>query len=416
MIPGFLVDWARQPGPDKVLALARDRLEQGRLGHRGVLNVTLQGSERQSVGRLLPATWTSTNEPVRVQDLREGLAEHGVSLEDLLAALGGPLRDRPAERREARERSAADREAALDRLRGLLGVPTLSALEPAIRATLGRWVLRRAPASARAEGVATVIEALPAGGSIQLAVLAATTLGDAHALDRSQTLGRTVARFLAVRAAADAALTATLDDLDETAPRADPAREPSHGHLDIADPVATPEGWRAAWASVGVACDTVSSQVLVLNLDLVGDAPAVALCAASPGEPVWLTLRSLSGAFALASPSDVFVCENPSVVEAAADAFGSASYPVVCTFGRPTATAWALLEGLGPDARLRVRADGDVTGWSIVQSLMATFPNAVEWRMPKDCSLFEEELVDEQLADLGWRHVTDHPRQTALPS
>jgi hypothetical protein len=39
----------------------------------------------------------------------------------------------------------------------------------------------------------------------------------------------------------------------------------------------------------------VSSQVLALNLPLPGDAAAVRLCRAAASEPVWLTLRSLTG-------------------------------------------------------------------------------------------------------------------------
>ena len=52
------------------------------------------------------------------------------------------------------------------------------------------------------------------------------------------------------------------------------------------------EAWRAAWASVGVACDRVSSTVLVLNLPLLGS-PALQAVTAVPGEPTWLTARTL---------------------------------------------------------------------------------------------------------------------------
>lgn len=69
----------------------------------------------------------------------------------------------------------------------------------------------------------------------------------------------------------------------------------------------------------------ISSQVLVLNLPLVGMRWPSGSVGAAPGEPIWLTLRSLTGELALARPSGVFVCENPSIVEAAADRLGQAS-------------------------------------------------------------------------------------------
>ena len=86
--------------------------------------------------------------------------------------------------------------------------------------------------------------------------------------------------------------------------------------------------WAAAWAGAGVICDAVSAQVLVLNLPLTGNAPAVRLCHAAPGEPVWLTLRSFRGDWELAGGAEVFVCENPTVLEAAADRHGAASWPL----------------------------------------------------------------------------------------
>lgn len=382
-VPDFLRVWAGLPGPSRVLDAARRRAERGRLGPRSTIDVALSAAERAEVGRLLPASWLAGIAPVRTTELRAGLLEHGVTLEDLLVALGGPLRDLDGERRAARAAEARDRAAALAQLRMLLAAPATTdrAGEDGIDEELSRWVLRRAPAGERARSVAAVVGALPSEGFLLLAVLAARLFGDAHALDRSRPLGRAVARFLAVRSA-----------LAEAA---------GGGDLDVTDPVGSPEGWRAAWACGGVACDAVSSLVLVLNLPLVGEAPAVGLCAAAPGEPVWLTLRSLEGRFGLAGSTVVHVCENPSIVEAAAAELGAAAGPLVCTFGRPSAAAWVLLRGMGPGARLRVRADGDATGWSIVAALRAEFPDAEAWRMPPGTSAFEEELVDSLLADLA---------------
>jgi hypothetical protein len=102
------------------------------------------------------------------------------------------------------------------------------------------------------------------------------------------------------------------------------------------DTPATAQPWRAAWEEVGVVCDPVSSRVLVLNLVLHGDAAACRLIGAAGPEPLWLTWRSLSGPFGCDAP-DVHVCENPSVLIAAADQLGADALPLVCTNGRPSA-------------------------------------------------------------------------------
>ena len=165
------------------------------------------------------------------------------------------------------------------------------------------------------------------------------------------------------------------------------------------DPLEDAQLWSAAWAGAGVICDAVSAQVLVLNLPLTGNAPAVRLCHAAPGEPVWLTLRSLRGDWELARGAEVFVCENPTVLEAAADRHGAASRPLVCTFGLPSQAAWELLTGLG-DVRCHVRADGDAVGWRIVNQLRDRLPGALTWRMPEGCTAYEEELLEDLLSDL----------------
>ncbi len=126
---------------------------------------------------------------------------------------------------------------------------------------------------------------------------------------------------------------------------------------------------------------------------------APALVRGAPGEPVWLTLRSLRGAWELARGAEVFVCENPTVLEAAADRHGAASRPLVCTFGFPSQATWELLTGLG-DVRCHVRADGDVVGWRIVNQLRDRLPGAFTWRMPEGCTAYEEELLEDLLSDL----------------
>ncbi|HOA27130.1 MAG TPA: TIGR02679 domain-containing protein [Arachnia sp.] len=380
-VPLFLLDWARRPGPRRALAEARTRAEAGRLGPRGRLEVDLTPAERADVGQMLKASWAASSDPVPVAVLRAALKSHGVTLEELLVEVGGPLRDLRAERAAARSARSSDREDG----RALL-TTLAESVDPAV---VERCLVGAGSWAQRAEQIAAVIRHLDArsplsagvdatsstpGLPVRLGVLAARMFGDAHALDRGAGLGRAVARFAAGRAA--------------TAGR------------PYVDPVSDPAAWHEAWAAVGVMCDGVSTQVLALNLPLVGDGPAARLCAVA-GEPVWLTLRTLRQPFSLAEGTpEVFVCENPAIVEAAADAFGAASCPLVCTFGVPNLAATTLLSALAPSTTLRVRADGDAVGWSIVGRLLE-LPGAERWRMPDGLKAYEEELLDDLLSDLG---------------
>ncbi|MDO5094042.1 MAG: TIGR02679 domain-containing protein [Propionibacteriaceae bacterium] len=358
MIPTFVLEWAKQTGPAIVLQVARQRLETGRLGARGSIDTPLDAEQRRQVGEMLEAAWTAGTAPVSVAKLRAGLVSHGVELEDLLAAIGGPLRDLKAERHAENLRRADDAGQALTLLR---------ALDSRVSDEVITRCLTGGMKGKRAEQITAVVESAREGE--QLPVLAARLFGDAQALDRSRPLGRAVARFLA-------------------------------GTIEGAwrDPVVDSATWREAWAAGGVVCDGVSTHVLVLNLPLIGDAPAVQLSALR-GEPVWLTLRSLRGELRLAEGvTDVFVCENPSIVEAAADRFGAASRPLVCTFGVPSQAALDLLRAVG-GARLHVRADEDPAGRRIVARLLR-LPDATPWRMGEE-TRYEEQLLEDLLVDLA---------------
>jgi uncharacterized protein (TIGR02679 family) len=120
--------------------------------------------------------------------------------------------------------------------------------------------------------------------------------------------------------------------------------------------------------------------VLTLNLPLTGEAPAVRWVAAAPAEPVWLTLRSLAGGWS-AAPCTVFVCENPTVVEAAADRWGTRCAPLVCTDGLATLAAIDLVSGLvAAGCRVAVRADVDDAGFVVVDQIRSMAPAATPWR------------------------------------
>lgn len=381
-----LARWATLPGARATLTEARERIEAG-VGDRADLGSGLNESGRGHVGQLLGMGWVASGRPVRLGDLRAAVARDGGDLVELLVETGGPLRDR----RQERATHTAERADALTRLRSRLAG---CGLPPAVvdLAVARRWL--GPPAGPEIEGrldaMDRLMRVLPADG-VLLAELAAQLLGNPHALDRTAEAGRLASRLLAARAAAQAGVTdvGLARASDEAAGRA--AR------------------WRTTWDAVGVSCDRVSSTVLVLNVALAGTASAVALAGAAPGEPVWLTARSLAGEWTADAAGDspvggpaaeVRVCENPAVVEAAADRLGVACRPVVCTFGRPSGAAWALLDGLAAaGVRLLVTGDRDDAGRSITVELLDRLPGAREWR-PEVAGVYEEDRLPALLADL----------------
>jgi uncharacterized protein (TIGR02679 family) len=361
-----LLEWARLPGPAKVLAAARQRVEAGHGTSGSPLRVSLTDAERDQVGRLLGTKWVLSGRQVGAKALAEATRSLGTDLETLLAACGGPLRDRPAERAASLRQAADERAKAADVL-AAAGVPAPSAVD---------WVARRGLPRAGtgqllelASRCALVWPRLPASGgsTVLLTVLAAEALGDPHALDRGSAVAAGVLRLLGY------------------------------------DVPAIAESWRATWDEIGVVCDPVSSRVLVPNLVLRGDAAACRLTGAAGAEPLWLTWRSLTGTVGCDAP-DVHVCENPSVLIAAADKLGTRSLPLVCTNGRPSAAARRLLGSLaGGGTLLHVRADDDTAGREIVSGLNAAIPGVRLWRYSLKASprpRYEEQDLELLLHDL----------------
>jgi uncharacterized protein (TIGR02679 family) len=144
---------------------------------------------------------------------------------------------------------------------------------------------------------------------------------------------------------------------------------------------------RQLWDVVGVVVDELSAPVLVLNLrgaasTLVGQ---LLNLMADSGEPCHLTVRQLRRSdervFEGWNNRTVSVCENPSVIAAAAQRLGPRSLPLVCTAGQPASAAQLLLGHLRQaGCRLRYHGDLDPPGIAIANMLMQRF--AVEpWRM-----------------------------------
>lgn len=342
------------------LAWLRDRVRR-RLEHGGPATgtVTLADptpEQRAAVDRLLgrrPSTGAGVTVPLDVVDrmLREAgiCAGWRVALE----VLDGPVVDRAGIRQatvQAWDAVTAD----------------LPAVEPWQRGwrddLVDTGLLRRLAddpdhAIAMLERAGRVLAALPAEG-VPLARLAAGVLGDSHALDADRPEATLVLKAL------------------------------QHQYLpaDQRGPLPTGIDRRALWAAAGVLLDELAAPVLVWNLPTPGDGPVDrALRAhADAGEPARLTLRAL-----LRHPPDlsdrggrvVFVCENPTVVAAAADAHGPVGGPLVCTDGQPSAAVQTLLRELADvGATLVHHGDFDPGGLRIATAVIGRF-GARPWGM-----------------------------------
>jgi len=389
-IPAGLKDWARLAGPAVVLAAVRDRAARGAATETGDLRIALTHEQRREVGRLLGKPWEMSGKPLRLQILARALADHGLSVREFIEGLDGAelvnLRVRRAEERtSAQEAAAAERDAAGKALR-VVGVEDAAAetwiLDQGLpRAGTGELL-------ALAQRVAAVWQHLPAqSGSIPLAQLAARVADhNAHALDFKDPLGRAVVRLIAAQ-------------------------------YRVPRPTRGGRIWRQTWAYVGVKCDGVSSRVLVLNLPLAGDSPAARWSAASAGEPLWLTLRSLPAEWSVHASATVFVCENVTVVEAAADRLGPECPPMICTDGYPANAALDVIAGLSEvGCRFKIRADFDADGLAIVEQIRSVAPSATGWRY--DAATYARALQASVQADDhqgGFDELQDRYRQHGIP-
>jgi hypothetical protein len=190
-----LLEWARLPGPRKVLAAARRRLEAGGDLSGSPLRVSLVQDERAEVGKLLGMPWVRSGRAVSARALASALDDLGTDAAELLAATGTPVRDLRMERDAAKRDAATEREHAASALTGA-----------GIRADVAAaWLARRGlPAAGGgqladlAERCARVVRHLPGPGDERklLTVLAALALDDPHALDRGRPVATGVLRLL----------------------------------------------------------------------------------------------------------------------------------------------------------------------------------------------------------------------------
>jgi uncharacterized protein (TIGR02679 family) len=92
------------------------------------------------------------------------------------------------------------------------------------------------------------------------------------------------------------------------------------------------------------------------------------------------TLRQLSRETLTFPPQNVFVCENPPVVSAVAEALGPHARPLVCGGGWPNTAVSVLLDQLGASGcQLRYQGDFDAEGVRIGEYVRRRH-GATSWR------------------------------------
>lgn len=353
-------DWLRDEALAPVWAVARERLERNGVQPSGTVTVAgLDRPGRHALSGLLGRPVLRDRVRVDLSALDAVLRERsGVGgLVRVLETLGGPVRNRAAERSS----SAAAREAPYVAARAWLAAHPEMAAAPWV----DEWLrgIRRSGALTRLEGslaatqlvraldVAAGLTAGTAAGPVARTELAARSAGDAHALDDGSALGVLVVRALAAASG---------------------------------EPVpATASARRDLWERYGVSADAVSSTCLVLGVRPGGSTPVARRLrgAADAGDPVHLTAWDLARDDLKVTPATpVLVCENPRVLEAMAEAYGG-TVPVVCSAGMPGLVAMEVLRRLAASgATLRYHGDFDWPGVAITNRLVAQ-AGVRPWRM-----------------------------------
>uniref|UniRef100_A0AAU2VLL9 TIGR02679 family protein n=1 Tax=Streptomyces sp. NBC_00008 TaxID=2903610 RepID=A0AAU2VLL9_9ACTN len=339
------------PGLSWLVDRARRRLERGQPLTGPVSLSSPTADQRMAAERLLGrAPGGGRSLSVRLDVVDDVLRHSGISPAGLAAAvvaLTGPVTLLDQARAEE-QRAWAQAYAPLDALAG--EVPALRGWAERLRSdglvrrlagtpTAAADLLRRA---------VTVVKALPVEPPVSLPTFSSRLLGSAHALDDGTPL--CTLALSGVRA-----LTGVPD-------------------------TSGAQGRREAWASVGLLRDELSSTVLALNLR---GTPALDWLA-DAGEPAVLTLRQLTRCPPRSAPPVVRICENPAVLAAAADTYGTRCTPLVCLQGQPSAAALVLLSHLhSHGSRFRYHGDFDWGGLRIAAALRRRVPWS-PWRYTAD--------------------------------
>jgi uncharacterized protein (TIGR02679 family) len=289
---------------------------------------------------------------VSLTDLDTAVRETtGRGLPELLAELGGPLRNRPAERSAlGRARDAAVRAAEASPLHASCDWYRDWLAEIVRDGSLTKLIGQGE--QARLGQAVRVLEcqAGRAGAPILLPELAADVTGDTKALNHGTLLSTLVLRALAVKTGLGRPRTA--------------------------------EERRGLWEAGDVVVDDLASRVLVLNMP--GEGPGLAewlAGAARLGVPFYITLHQLMTLPLQVNGALVHVCENPAVLRRAAGELGARSAPLICAEGRPSTAFHQLANAVaGGGGELRYHGDFDWPGLAIASSVMRRH-RASPWRL-----------------------------------
>ncbi|MQS35268.1 TIGR02679 family protein [Streptomyces katsurahamanus] len=357
-LPAATRDWLAGPGLTRLWEAARKRLESNGVQATGSLRLTsVNAQERNDLSLLLskPLTGATVTVHLDALDTRLRASAAGLGLREVLEELGQPLTDR----RAVRAGIAARREHVWSSLTSALDASPLAGQE-----WTGQWydLLRRSgiprgvpPETAirtlqQAVQLLTVLLGPEPGGTRGRGELAAMATGSAHGLDDGTWLARLVQRGIAL----------------------------AHSTEFPGDAV----GRRALWRLVSVTPDEVSSTVLTYGLRPVGGGwreQALRERADHHAE-AHLTPRDLHDLqLRLPAGTVIHICENPRVVEAAADA--ACGHPLVCTSGSAATVVLTLLDALAATGcRFAYHGDFDWPGIALANRIIHRY-GAQPWRM-----------------------------------
>jgi len=374
-----------EPGPDRyrgpeyrrLLAAARRSLERTGGQLTGRISVTdPDDAERRAIIGI-----TGVHQPAGTRRMTVPLADldaalnraTGRGLAGVLAALGAPLRNRPAESAELAGARA-----------GLIAVAQDSSLTgscPWYRTwltdltsdgTITRLANTGDPTVVgRAVRVLEFLAARPADAPpIELPALAARVTGDTKALNHGSTLATLVMRALALREG-------------------------------MVRPASAAQR-RELWDLSAVVVDDLASRVLVLNLPAQGEGLAEWLTgAARYGTPFQVTLQQLGAHPIRLAPARIFGCENPAVLRRACAELGPACPPLLCAEGQPSTAFHTLVRmAVASGSELAYHGDFDWPGVAITAKVIDRY-RARPWRMTAGDYLSGVEAGDTPVALRG---------------
>ncbi|MGW0367477.1 TIGR02679 family protein [Streptomyces coeruleorubidus] len=351
-----------RPGLTRLWTAARTRLERNGLQPAGSIRLEhLDAQEREALSLLLARPITGPTTTIRLPDLDTRLRTSAVGrgLASTLEELGPSLTNR----RAVRDAAAAERARVWSAAQTEVEVTSLSAqpwtaqwLEEIRR---GGTLARQDPNTAATvitQAVRTLAMLFPGTAPRSTPAtwgrgeLATRATGSAHGLDDGTLLSRLVLRGIAL----------------------------GHGVELPADAPAR----RALWRTASVTPDEVSSTVLTYGLRPTGGTwrEAALRERADHHMETHVTLRELRTVRLEMPPGTlVHVCENPHVVEAAADTGRTA--PMVCTSGSTTTVVLTLLDALAASGcTFAYHGDFDWPGITLANRIMQRY-GAESWRM-----------------------------------